>query len=89
MKLLGWLKAVLSIVFAVGIGLAVTGITNLVHPVDSIGWALGTVLAASVLSAFVAFLVTVSRTKAPAPASAKKAGTEAGGADAGAKNGKR
>lgn len=77
MKLLGWLKAVLSIVLAVGIGLAVAGIANLVHPADNIGWALGTVLTASVLSALVAFFVTVPRAKPPAPASATGAKADA------------
>jgi divalent metal cation (Fe/Co/Zn/Cd) transporter len=74
MKLLGWLKAVLSIVFAVGIGLAVTGIVNLVHPADSIGWTLGTVLTAAVLSALVAFFMTAPR---------KKGRVDAGAADTG------
>jgi hypothetical protein len=85
MKLLGWLKAVLSIVFAVGIGLAVTGIVNLVHQAESIGWALGTVLTASVLSALAAFFVTVPRVKAPARAGAKKSGADAPEAEPGAK----
>jgi len=86
MKLLGWLKAVISIVLAVVIGLVVTGIVNLVHPAESIGWVLGTVLAASVLSALVAFFVTVPRTKKQAPAPAKKGGAEAEGAGTGGKN---
>jgi hypothetical protein len=79
MKLLGWVKAVLSIVLAVGIGLAVTGIVNILHPADSIGWALVAVLVASVLSALVAFFVTMPRKKAPAPVASKKGGADAPG----------
>ena len=77
MKVLGWVKAVLSIVLAVAIGLAVTGVVNIMHPADSIGWALTATLAAAVLSALAAFLVTNPRRKAPAPAAAKQTETGA------------
>ena len=75
MKVLGWLKALLSVVIAVAIGLAVTGIVNLLHPVDNIGWAIAAVLVASVLSALAGFFVTNPRKKAPAPIVEKDAGT--------------
>jgi len=74
MKVLGWLKVVLSVVFGLGIGLVVTGIVNLLHPVESIGWTLAAVLAASVLSGLAGFLVTSPRKKAPAPDAPKEAG---------------
>lgn len=75
MKVLGWVKAVLSVVIGVAIGLAVTGIVNLLHPADSIAWALAATLAAAVLSALAAFLVTNPRKRAPAPAAAKQTET--------------
>lgn len=87
MKVIGWLKAVLSIVFAAVIGLAVAGVANLVHPAESLGWVLGTVLTASVLSALVAFFVTVTRTKKQGPAPVKKGGTDTEAAVAGGKTG--
>jgi FtsH-binding integral membrane protein len=74
MKVLGWLKALLSVVIAVVIGLAVTGVVNLLHPVENIGWAIAAVLVASVLSALIAFFVTNPRKKAPAPLAEKDAG---------------
>jgi divalent metal cation (Fe/Co/Zn/Cd) transporter len=73
MKVLGWLKALLSVVFAAAIGLAVTGVGNLLHPAENIGWAIGTVVVASVLSALAAFFVTQPRKKTPAPAAPKDA----------------
>jgi hypothetical protein len=73
MKVLGWVKAVLSVVIGAVIGLAVTGVVNLVVPTVTIGWTLATVLVASVLSALAAFLVTNPRKKAPAPAAPKDA----------------
>ena len=72
MKVLGWVKAVLAVVLGLAIGLAVTGVVNILHPAENIGWALTTVLVASVLSALAAFLVTNPRKKAPAPAAAKQ-----------------
>lgn len=66
MKLLGWLKVVLSIVIALAIGLATTGVVNLLKPSLTIGWILGAVLAASVLSALAGFLVAGGRRKASA-----------------------
>ncbi len=77
MKVLGWVKAVLSIVIAVAIGLAVAGVVNIMHPADSIGWALAATLSAAVLSALVAFFVTNPRKKVPAPAAAKQPETGA------------
>ena len=77
MKVLGWVKAVLSVVIGVAIGVAVTGIVNIFHPADSIGWALTATLAAAVLSALAAFLVTNPRRKAPAPAAPKDAKADA------------
>jgi hypothetical protein len=80
MKVLGWLKAALAIVIGAVIGLAVTGIVNLVVPTVTIGWTLAAVLVASVLSAFGGFLVNGLRKKPPAPAEAKdaKAGPQGG-----------
>jgi ABC-type uncharacterized transport system permease subunit len=72
MKVLGWLKALLSVVIAAAIGLAVTGVVNLLHPAEHIGWAIAAVLVASVLSALAAFLVTTPRKKTPAPAAVKQ-----------------
>jgi ABC-type uncharacterized transport system permease subunit len=72
MKVLGWVKAVLAVVLGLAIGLVVTGVVNILHPVDDIAWALATVLVASVLSALAAFLVTNPRKKTPAPAAAKQ-----------------
>jgi len=77
MKVIGWVKAALSIVLAAVIGLAVAGVANLVHPAESLGWALATVLTASVLSALVAFFVTVTRSKKQGPAPVKKNGAGA------------
>ena len=87
MKLLGWLKAVLSVVFGLALGLAVTGIVNLLHPAESIGWTLAAVLTSSVLSALVGFLVTNQRKKPPAPAQPKEAGADSKTAGAEAKKG--
>jgi hypothetical protein len=78
MKVLGWLKAVLAVVLSLGIGLAVTGIVNLVHPAENLGWALAAVLTASAISALVAFLVASPRKKPPAPAAPKETGADAG-----------
>jgi hypothetical protein len=72
MKVLGWLKAVLAVVIAVAIGLATTGVVNLLVPTVTIGWTLAAVLVASVLSALAAFLVTTPRKKVPAPAAEKQ-----------------
>jgi divalent metal cation (Fe/Co/Zn/Cd) transporter len=74
MKVLGWLKALLSVVIAVAIGLAVTGVVNLLHPVENIGWAIATVLVASVLSALVTLFVANPRKKVAAPVPEKDAG---------------
>jgi cytosine/uracil/thiamine/allantoin permease len=76
MKLLGWLKALLAVVIAVAIGLAVTGVVNLMHPAENIGWTIAAVLVAAVLSALAAFFMAHPRKKAPAPAAVKE--TEAG-----------
>jgi UPF0716 family protein affecting phage T7 exclusion len=72
MKLLGWLKAMLSVVIAVAIGLAVTGIVNLMHPAENIGWMIAAVLVASVLSALAGFFMANPRKKAPAPTAVKE-----------------
>ena len=72
MKVLGWVKAVVAVVLGLAIGLAVTGVVNILHPAENLGWALATVLVASVLSALAAFLVTNPRKKAPAPVAAKQ-----------------
>jgi divalent metal cation (Fe/Co/Zn/Cd) transporter len=74
MKVLGWLKALLSVVIAVAIGLAVTGVVNLLHQMENIGWAIAAVLVASVLSALVAFFLTNPRKKAASPVAEKDAG---------------
>ena len=69
MKLLGWLKAVLSVLIGLAIGLAATGVVNLLAPTLTIGWILGAVLAASALSALAGFFVAGGRRKkAAAPA---------------------
>ncbi len=68
MRVIGWLKAVLSVVIGLVIGLSTTGVVNLLAPTLTIGWVLGAVLAASVLSAFAGFLVAGGRKKAAAPA---------------------
>ena len=70
MKLVGWLKAVLSVVAGLAIGLATTGVINLLAPALTIGWTLGAVLAASALSALAGFLVAGGRKKAAVPAKA-------------------
>jgi uncharacterized membrane protein (UPF0136 family) len=77
MKVVGWFKAVGSLVSALAIGLAVTGIVNLLHRFESIGWALASVLSAAGLSALVAFFITNPRRKTPAAAAPKDAPAEA------------
>ncbi|MCX7029475.1 MAG: hypothetical protein NTU62_05065 [Spirochaetes bacterium] len=77
MKVLGWLKALLAVVLGVAIGLAVTGVVNLLVPTVTIGWTLAAVLVASVLSALAAFLVVKPRKKVPVPAAPKEAGAGA------------
>jgi hypothetical protein len=73
MRLVGWLKAVLSVVLGLAVGLVVTGLVNLLHPVDRIGWTLAAVLLASALSALIAFFVTNLGRKPPAPAARTEA----------------
>jgi hypothetical protein len=68
MKVLGWLKAVLSVVIGLAIGLAATGVVNLLAPTLTTGWILGAALAASALSALAGFLVAGGRKKVAAPA---------------------
>ena len=63
MKLLGWLKAVLSVLIGLVIGLAVTGVVKLLEPTLMTGWILGATLAASALSALAGFLVAGGRGK--------------------------
>ncbi len=77
MKVLGWLKVALTIVFGLGIGMVVTGLVNLVHPMDTIGWLIGAVLVASALSALAGFLIAGPWRKKPAAAATKDAGTGA------------
>jgi fructose-specific phosphotransferase system IIC component len=74
MKVLGWVKAVLAVVLGLVIGLAVTGVVNILHPAENIGWALAAVLVASVLSALAGFIVANPRKKKPAPIVEKDAG---------------
>jgi len=78
MKVLGWLKALLAVVLGLAIGLAVTGIVNILRPVENLGWALAAVLVAAVLSALAGFLVAGPwRKKAPDPAPAAETKADA------------
>jgi hypothetical protein len=62
-KLLGWLKAVLAVVLGLVIGVAITGVVNLLVPTITIGWTLAAVLVASALSALAGLLAAGRRGK--------------------------
>jgi hypothetical protein len=66
MKVLGWLRAVVAVILGLVIGLAVTGVVNILHPAENIGWALAATLLSAVLSAMAGFLMAGQRRNPPA-----------------------
>ena len=66
MKILGWLKVVLAVFIGLVIGVAITGVVNLLVPTITIVWTLAAVLVASALSALAGLFVGGRRRKPPA-----------------------